>query len=294
MSKAGKSKKYKAPRFYINRELSWLEFNHRVLSEGLSPTVPLMERLKFLAIVSSNLDEFFMIRVAGLMQQRHAGLRRHDPSGLTPVQQLAAISRRVHRMVDEQSAGIRQALDELRHHGLNVIAADRLTPQQRDFLREHFLHEVAPILTPLAVEDLQPTPLLPGLTLHVALLVARRSRGASEPRLIVVPVPTQLPRFIDLPSEKGITTVQIENVIANWGGLLVPNCDIISTAFFRITRDADVPIEDDEAEDLLSAVEMAVISRRQRAAVRLAISTGANPHIVDWLSQSLDLSKQDV
>ncbi|MBN1591470.1 MAG: RNA degradosome polyphosphate kinase, partial [Pirellulales bacterium] len=130
--------KKKVPELFINRELSWLEFNDRVLREGLSPELPLLERLKFLAIVSSNLDESFMIRVAGLRQQRSAGVRRRDPSGMTPARQLTAYAERAHRMVDEQTTGIRDALAELRQHGMAVLRLDELTPEQTRFVKDHF------------------------------------------------------------------------------------------------------------------------------------------------------------
>ena len=156
----------KSPELYINRELSWLDFNDRVMQEGLSGDVPLLERLKFLAIVSSNLDEFFMIRVAGLIQQQSAGVTRPDPSGLAPLDQLAAISQRTHRIVAEQTAGIRKALAQLAEHGIRVLDLEKLSPPQERFARTHFSRAVLPVLTPLAVEDLNPCPLLPGLRLQ--------------------------------------------------------------------------------------------------------------------------------
>ena len=172
----------KSPELYINRELSWLEFNDRVLREGLNGELPLLERLKFLAIVSANLDEFFMIRVAGLMQQRSAKVRKRDIAGMTPTQQLQAISARVHRMFAEQSAGIRQVLGKLAEHGLCVFEPRDWSPEQRAFLSGLFTRELHPVLTPMALEDLDPQPLLPGLQLHVALqLLVETERG----RLVV-------------------------------------------------------------------------------------------------------------
>ena len=140
----------KSPHLYINRELSWLEFNHRVLQEGLDPDLPLLERLKFLAIVSSNLDEFFLVRVAWLMQRRAAKVRRRDPAGMTAAEQLAAIGRRVHRMVEEQSAGVREVFARLAEHGLHVWDREQWTDEHRKFVRAYFAREIQPILTPLA------------------------------------------------------------------------------------------------------------------------------------------------
>ena len=149
----------KSPELYFNRELSWLEFNDRVLCEGLSDIVPLMERLKFLAIVSANLDEFFMVRVGGLTQQRVAGVRKLDIAGLTPDQQLEQIAQRVHAMVEEQSRGIHEALGTLAEHGLRVLEPDAWTDEQRDHMRAHVSREVMPIVTPMAMEELDPPPL---------------------------------------------------------------------------------------------------------------------------------------
>ena len=285
----------KSPELYLNRELSWLEFNERVLQEGLSSEVPLAERLKFLAIVSSNLDEFYMIRVAGLMQQRSARVTAQDPAGMTPEEQLAAIDARVRRMVEEQTAGIRRALEELAGHGVRVVEPPQWTPVDQQFLRTYFLRELLPILTPLAVEDLRPVPLLPGLRLHVGLVV--RTDNGQGPREVVaaVRVPATA-RFIDLPAERGsgVRLVRVEDVIAACAGTLFPGCQVLSTAVFRLTRDADVAIQDDDASDLLHTVEEAVRARRRRAVVRLEISAGADPRILQWLKQNLPLGDAEV
>ena len=167
----------KSPDLYINRELSWLEFNHRVLQEGLAEELPLLERLKFLAIVGSNLDEFFLVRVAGLMRRRAAKVRRRDASGMTAAEQLTAISRRAHRMVDEQAAGVREVFARLAEHGLFVWQRQQWTEEQRQFLQTYFAREIQPILTPLAIEELAPGPLLPNLQLHVAALLSPSRLG---------------------------------------------------------------------------------------------------------------------
>jgi polyphosphate kinase len=283
-----------APELFINRELSWLEFNDRVLREGLSEQVPLLERLKFLAIVSSNLDEFFMIRVAGLMQQRAAGVRRRDLSGLTAAGQLSRIARRVRRMVDEQAAGIHQALGELARHGLAVVEPDDWSPTQRRFLRSHFAAEILPVLTPMALEELQPSPLLPGVRLNVAV-VARSGKGkAAAEQITIVPVPGQLPRFITLPGELGVHLARLEDVIAANAAALLPGSEVLATACFRITRDADVPIQDDDAQDLLQVVEKAVVTRRRRAPVRLELSARPDRRIRRWLVGWLGLQREEV
>jgi len=284
----------KSPELYINRELSWLEFNDRVMQEGLSGDVPLLERLKFLAIVSSNLDEFFMIRVAGLMQQQSAGVSRPDPSGLTPAAQLAAISRRTHRIVAEQTAGIRKALAQLAEHGIRVLDLENLSPPQERFARTHFSRAILPVLTPLAVEDLNPCPLLPGLRLHLGLLIRARKEKEAAEKIAVVPVPGQMPRLVALPAEDGLSLVRLEDLIAANVGQLFPGYEVLASAAFRITRDGNVEIQDDDASDLLHVVEEAVVTRRRRAAVRLEISSGADSRILEWLTRSLELQPEDI
>ncbi len=287
-------KKLESPELYINRELSWLEFNDRVLREGLSDEVPLMERLKFLAIVSSNLDEFFLVRVAGLIGQRSAGLRRRDPAGLTPVEQLMQIGRRAHQMVDDQTAGIHEALAKLAGHGLKVLEPSDWTPDRRDLLRAHFTRQILPVLTPLAMEELDPTPLLPGLQLHVAAVLGGGEKEGASERVVVVPVPTQFARFVVMPADEGVRLARLEDVIAANLGAVFPGREVLATGVFRITRDADVTVHDDDASDLLQAVEEAVLSRRRRAAVRLEISAETDRRIRKWLVDWLEVRSEDV
>ena len=284
----------KSPELFINRELSWLEFNDRVMREGLSEDVPLLERLKFLAIVSSNLDEFFMIRVASLLQQSAAGVRRTDPAGMTPSEQLQAINRRAHRMVGEQTVGIRRAFERLASHGIQLLEVADCSPLQQKFLRAHFAREILPVMTPLAVEELKPCPLLLGLRLHVGLVIETNQNGVTTQRVAVARVPSPAPRFIPVPSEEGVQLVRLEDLIAANVGMLFPGCNVLATAVFRITRDADIAIQDDDASDLLHAVEEAVVTRRRRGAVRLEISADADPRILDWLKTSLLVGQEEI
>jgi len=288
-------KDLKSPELYLNRESSWLEFNDGVLREGLSKRLPLLERLKFLAIVSSNLDEFFLVRVAGLMQQHSAKVVRRDPAGMTPGEQLDAIAARAHRLVAEQSEAIRGALDELAAEGLTVFDPPQWSADQQRALRAYFNDQLVAVLTPLAIEELDPCPLLPGLQLQVAAVVRRRQEGG-EPaeRVVVVPVPTQFARFVALPSEGDVHLARLEDVIAAHVGALFPGCDVPATAVFRVTRDADVTVLEDEAGDLLQAMEEAVLERRRRAAVRLEISADPDRGLRDWLCRWLELKEQDV
>jgi polyphosphate kinase len=279
---------------FINRELSWLEFNDRVLREGLSADVPLLERFKYLAIVSSNLDEAFMIRVAGLRQQREAAPTRRDPSGMTPDEQLQAFSHRAHRLVDEQTAGIRDALAELRREGLAVLDTGEPSEEQAQFLKGYFAREVAPVLTPLAMESLEPKPLLPGLQLHVAVVLTFQDTDGPHETIVVVPVPTCFSRFVKLPGKDGVELARLEELIAAHIGLLFPAHEVSATVVFRITRDADVAIADDDAEDLLAVVAEAVLDRRRRAPVRLEITARPDPRLRKWLLEWLALGDEEV
>ncbi|MBN2582511.1 MAG: polyphosphate kinase 1 [Planctomycetes bacterium] len=282
------------PECFFNRELSWLEFNHRVLEEGLSENLPLLERLKFLAIVSSNLDEFFMIRVAGLMQQRSAGLRRRGIAGMTAAQQLSSISQRTHRLVADQTEGIHRALAQLRKHNILILDPAEWTPEQRRFLQTHFAEEIQPVLTPLAMQELDPKPLLPGLELNVALSLVADGAEQQNESIVVVSAPRQLRRLITVPAESGLRFARLEDVITTFAAAMFPGCRIRASAVFRLTRDADVDIQDDDAGDLLHAVEEALVSRRRRAAVRLEISDQPDTWLLKWLMQWLKLRNEDV
>ena len=308
-------KSLKSSDLYINRELSWLEFNHRVLQEGLREELPLLERLKFLAIVGSNLDEFFLVRVAGLMQQRSAGVTGRDPAGLTPEEQLGAVAERTHRMVAEQAKGIRDVTAKLAEHGLRVFESPDLSPDQRQFLRGYFAKEVLPVLTPLAIERLDPCPLLASLRLHVAAVIETeqgeqdehahkaatggRALCESEPdrpqeEIVVVPVPAQCARFVTMPAESALHLARLEDVIADNLPVVFPGCKVLAAVAFRVTRDADVAVMEDEAGDLLQAVEEAILQRRRRAAVRLELPARADPRLKDRLAERLELAEADV
>lgn len=286
----------KSPDLFINRELSWLEFNHRVLQEGLAEDLPLLERLKFLAIVGSNLDEFFLVRVAWLMRSRTAKVRRRDAAGMTPAEQLTTISRRAHRMVDEQYAGVREVFARLAEHGLHVWERDQWSEEHRLFLQSYFAREIQPILTPLAIEELKPGPLLPNLQLHVAaLLTAGESDDPRGDRVVVVPVPSQLPRLVTLPADKDTHLARVEDAIAANVTALFPGSEVAAAVAFRITRDADVVLQDDEEiEDLLRAMEEVVLSRRRRIPVRLTISARPDARLKKWLTDWFKLNDDDV
>jgi polyphosphate kinase len=282
---------------YINRELSWLEFNDRVLREGMSSDVPLLERLKFLAIVSSNLDEFFMIRVAGLKQAAAGKAGRPDFSGLTPEQQLAAIRERVEQLLAEQSQAIREVTRLLTPQGICLLDADEMTVEQRRFLTSYFATGILPVLTPLGVDQLEPLPLLPGLKLYLAVLLKPRETPAGEetlPCVAVVPVPGSLSRFVTMPAAKGICLARLEDVMAANLELLFGDYEILAQTVFHITRDADVEVDEEDPAELLEAMQEAVLARRRRGVVRLMISANPDPRLKSWLVGQLKLSPADV
>jgi polyphosphate kinase len=294
MKKMKRKNKPSVSPMFVNRELSWLEFNDRVLQEGRSEQVPLAERLKFLAIVSSNLDEFFMIRVAGLKQQKAAGVRKRDASGLTPFEQVFFIGGKVQEMVAQQTVAIADVFDRLAAHEFYLVRRDRWTPEQRRFLANFFACEVLPVLTPLAVEELDPSPLLPGLQLFVGLSVCPSKANASERKLVVIPVPGAFARFVNIPTDRGVYVAPLEEVILDNAHVLFAGHTIRGEAVFRITRDADIAIQEEEASDLLSTIRNAVLARKRRAAVRLEISARPDARTLQWLTKTLELRRHDI
>ena len=275
---------------YFNRELSWLEFNDRVLRQGLADDLPLLERIKFLAIVSSNLDEFFLVRVAGLMSARAEGVRRRDPSGMTPAAQLQAVSQRMHRMMQEQQEGVLAALGQLAAAGISVVPAAQWTEEQRKFLPRISARRSCPCSRRWPCRNCIRRRGCPGCN-GTSPCAWRRPR-ASE-RIAVTPVPQQISRWVRLPGED-VRLARLEDVIAANVGLLFPGARIAATALFRITRDADVSIERDETDDLLEAVEQAVLTRQRRPPVRLQVSPAADPRIRAWLDELVKLQPEEV
>jgi polyphosphate kinase len=225
-------------RLYINRELSWLSFNERVLEMARREDVPPMERMKFLAIFSSNLDEFFMIRVAGLMQRVQAGIQTKDPSGLTADEQLEAVRQKTLTLTARHAETAKTLLALLQKHGLYILNRKTWNSDQRRFIRDYFQSHLLPLLTPIAVTDPQSFPLLPNLQLHIGITLS--AQAGEEKQLMVIPVPTIVPRFIGLPSREGEFWVTLEDILMECAGRVVQGKSIESVDVFRITRDADV------------------------------------------------------
>ncbi len=276
----------------FSRELSWLAFNHRVLEEALDASNPLLERLKFLAIVSSNLDEFFMVRVGGLQLLRADGRRDRDAAGLDPEQQLAEISRRTQAMVAAQYACFRDEVKpRLRAAGIHRQDVDQLTPALYEHLQHVFEHEIYPLLSPLALDNPEEIPLIPGLNLHLAVRLKAAEGGKRKPRFAVVTLPRKLGRFITMPIDKDHNYVLAEDVVRLFVDRLFPGETVNECVPFRITRNADMSVREDLASDLLAEMKDVLSQRRNSACVRLEIHQSASKSLLVFLQQILEVDE---
>ena len=281
------------PSLYINRELSWLEFNRRVLEEARDPSVPLLERLKFLAIFASNLDEFFMVRVGGLQQKAQAGIIRGSGADrMPPLEQLERISQLVRELVADEYQTLAEVSAALEAEGIVIRRLPDLTDAERQRLNEVFHREVFPVLTPLAVDPGHPFPHLLNKSLNLAV-VLRRPRD-DERLLAVVQVPAVLPRFVVLPSDRGHACAPLETAIRLHLDSLFPGMTIEQASVFRVTRDSDYEIDDDEVEDLLKTIEEEVRKRRRGNACRLEVEVDTPAEVVQFLMNALELEPIDV
>ena len=279
----------------INRELSWIEFNSRVLDEALDPTLPLLERLKFLAIFSTNLDEFFMVRVSGLQEQMDANPMMLSPDGLTSATQLRLISERLRPLLELQMRCLQQqVLPGLGNQNVRILAYGQLGKPQREEMRTFFTERVFPVLTPLSVDPSHPFPYISNISLNLGTLVIPEDpEEEDEPRFARVKLPPNVPRLIPV-SDGGYNFVLLEEVIAAHIETLFPGMRVLECQPFRITRDADIEIEEDEAGDLLKTVEQQLRQRRFGFGVRLEVASGMSPHMVKLLRHSLEMEEQDV
>lgn len=284
--------------YYFNRELNWLEFNYRVLHEAFDSRTPLLERLKFSAIFSSNLDEFFMIRVSTLKEQVEAQVSQLTPDGRTPQQQLTAIEERLRPLVVQQHQHFQGELrPQLAAVGVGLLDWADLNAEQERYLQEHFQKHIFPILTPLAVDPAHPFPSMANLSLNLAVAVKNPRTG--EKHFARVKVPDILPRFIPLPEkgEPGVVWkgIAIESVIAQNLASLFPGMAVEESCCFRVTRDADFPVREDAADDLLLAIQQEISKRHfQGFAVRLELQATATPFLKETLIRGLALSESDV
>ena len=278
------------PALYFNRELSWIEFNRRVLEEAQDVRHPLLERVKFLSIFSSNLDEFFMIRVSGLKDQVAAGVVNTPADGMPPAEQLAEIRARVLPLMLEQRRCFYDAIvPTLAATDIHIHRYDQISPEERDHLRAYFQAEMLPVLTPLGFDPGRPFPHMSNLSLNLAVTVADPRGGAHFAR---IKVPTSLPRLVAL--EEGRRFVWLEDVIANNLGVLFPGHDIVEAYTFHVIRDADMEIQEDEAPDLLETIEQGLRQRRFGPVVRLTVDAAMPEHLVKLLVDNLEVEWEDV
>lgn len=275
------------PEHYLNRELSWIEFNARVLHEALDNRTPLLERLKFLAIFSNNLDEFFMVRVAAIKQQIAADVSSRTPDGLIPTEQLKRINETLHPLIAQQYRCLNeQLLPELAKYDIHLLHTSDLTPEQQDYLKDYFDRHLFPVLTPLAVDPGHPFPYISNLSLNLAVIVYDPEN--EQEHFARVKVPSTLPRFIQV--GEGHQFVPLEDVIGQNLAPLFKGMEIREYYPFRITRNADLEIEEEEASDLLQAIEEELRKRRfGGSAVRMEISSNTPAKIRTKLKRQLDL-----
>ena len=286
---------YLEPENYINRELSWLEFNYRVLGEARDKTTPLFDRLKFLSITASNLDEFYMVRVASLKDMVHAGYTKPDIAGMTAEQQLEAIAAKTHKLVEDQYKTYNRALlPQLKQNGLRIITChENLSKQEAQYVDQYFEDMVYPVLTPMAVDSSRPFPLIRNKSLNIAALV-RKKKGDGELEFATVRVPVGLPRVIVIPGEGPVTVIYLEEVIERNIDKLFLNYDIICSHPFRVMRNADLSIDEDEAEDLLKEIEKQLKKRQWGEAIRLDIEASTDKRLLHILKKELGVAGNEI
>ncbi|MGN0167864.1 MAG: RNA degradosome polyphosphate kinase [Acetatifactor sp.] len=284
------------PKYYTNRELSWILFDHRVLNEARDKNIPLFERLKFLSITASNLDEFFMIRVASLKDMVNAKYEKTDIAGMTPTEQLAALGEAIHKLVELQySTWNRSLVPKLVQNGLRIIGRhEDLTLEEGAFVDRYFEENVYPVLTPMAVDSSRPFPLIRNKTLNIAALVQKKN-GKGEMEFATVQVPSVLNRIVILPSEgKAKKIILLEEIIERNMPKLFLNYDIVCAHPFRIMRNADLTIEEDEAADLLKEIEKQLKKRQWGEAIRLEVEAGCDKRLLDILREELHMEKENI
>jgi len=279
-----------SPGRFINRELSWLAFNERVLAEADNARYPLLERLRFLSISANNLDEFYMVRVAGLKGQVQAGISTPSQDGLTPAQQLAAINQRAGKLMQDQQKTWAALKDEMEAAGIAVVEPDELSPEDNAFLAQRFRAEIFPVLTPLAIDPAHPFPFIANLGCGLALELRRRSDGNRMQALLLIPA--SVARFVRLPG-KDVRFLPVEQMIGLFLDQLFPGFAVAGKGMFRILRDSEMEIEE-EAEDLVRLFESALKRRRRGNVIRLGIDAGMPEDLRDFLIERLDASLDDV
>lgn len=284
------------PKYYVNREVSWVQFDHRVLKEAKNKKVPLFERLKFMSIVSSNLDEFFMVRVASLIDMIHADYDKKDIAGMKPKKQLEALQEELHKLVDEQySAFNRSLVPALCKEGLELVRHhEELTEAEKQFVDAYFMESVYPVLTPMAVDSSRPFPLIRNKTLNIGAMV-RKKGGKNDLEFATVQVPSVLDRIIVLPEATAIKRIiLLEEIIERNISKLFLHYDIVCAQHYRITRNGDFTLQEEDAEDLLEEIEKQVKKRQRGDAIRLEVEEGIDKRLLKCLKKELLIEDEEI
>lgn len=293
------TKEFKDPKYYVNRELSWLKFNFRILEEARDRSLPLFERLKFLSITSSNLDEFFMVRVASLKDQADEHPQRRDIAGMTAGEQLDALDGEIHHFAQTQySTWNRSLVPGLLQNGLRIVKRhEDLTPKEAEFVDRYFMNSVYPVLTPMAVDSSRPFPLIRNKSLNLGALVRKKTaKNGEEPDFATVQVPGLLPRVVELPvSENGVRNlILLEEIIERNMDKLFLNYRIECVHPFRITRDAEFDIDEDDSEDLLKEIEHQIKKRQRGETIRLEVEADADKNLLKFLKKELSVKENGI
>ncbi len=279
------------PEYFYNRELSWLKFNLRVLKEAMFKEAPLLERLKFIAISASNLDEFFMVRVAGLWNNYESGIDKLDAAGLSVKDQLEAISESAHEQVRTQTKYLMALLGEMDEIGLHFRRVNDLSEVAKDWLEEYYNEVIYPVLTPMAVDASRPFPFLANKTQNLAVELVKAD---GEHSMGLIQVPSVLDRILEIPPDNKRTFVFLEDIIASHCQDLFKGCQILDVVPFRVTRDSDLDLEEEESVDLMKEVEESLRKRKRGATVRLEIFKTNNNRIKKFLEENLDVTALEV
>ena len=279
------------PEYFYNRELSWLKFNLRVLKEAMFKDAPLLERLKFIAISASNLDEFFMVRVAGLWNSLDNGVDKVDAAGLSVKEQLEAIAESAHEQIRTQTKYLMALIGEMDGVGLHFRRVENLTDLGKDWLEEYYREIIYPVLTPMAVDASRPFPFLANKTQNLAVELIKSD---GEHSMGLIQVPSVLDRILEIPPEERRTFVFLEDIIASHCQDLFKGCQILDVVPFRVTRDSDLDLEEEDSVDLLKEVEESLRKRKRGAAVRLEIFKTNNNRIKKFLEENLDVSDLEI
>jgi polyphosphate kinase len=295
--KTAKKPDFSNPAYYTNRELSWIMFNERILDEARDKSLPLLERENFLSITASNQDEFFMVGVASLKDQEEAGYDKPDIAGMTPAEQLKAISTELHRFADEQYRTYRSLLPKLKEEGIEIVPSHRLLSEEdAAFVDQFFKESIYPVLTPMAVDSSRPFPLIRNKTLNIALLLrSKKEAEDGELEFATVQVPDVVPRLVRIPTKDGtIRMILLEEVIERNLDKLFLNYDVIAAQPYRIERNADLPIDEEEAADLLKEIERQLKRRQWGQVIKLEVDQHMDRRLLDYLKEQTGVSEEDV